>query len=423
LSSNDSQTNRSFTFNVLTLAGGTAFSQAIGMIAIPLLTRLYTPTDYGHYALYTASFNLLVPLVHLRYALAIMLPKEDQEALEILRLSLRLSLFFGLVLFAILIFGDLSFFQIPEALHSPWILALISSTLIFGGVIQSYIQWSNRVKNYFLMSLSRVTQISGMVVSQSIAGFIWGSSLLGLMFGHFLGHVFGLGTLIKQSEDLKGKSLLFSPATPLLEGIKRYKSFPLYNSWGSILDGISSYSAPLLFAIYFLPDMVGRYALANTVIVAPIMLIGNSIAKVFFQKISEDLKNGLDIMSLIHSIIVRKTLISFSIAGVIYFYGPSLFGLFFGENWSSAGHFAQILIPVMVSQLLVSGVLPVLLVKEKQGLMLVAQSIRTIITVASIMIPGFTGFNEIETLTIFSFSRTFANLVYLAIIYRVARAA
>jgi O-antigen/teichoic acid export membrane protein len=412
---------RSFSSNVLTLAGGTALAQALGLVVFPILTRLYTPSDYGYYAQYSAFFNLLVPLVHLRYAFAIMLPKEDQEALDVLRLSLRLSIFFGVVLFVILLFSDLSFIQIPEAMHNPWVLALIALTLIFGGAIQSYSQWSNRIKNYFLMSLSRVTQTGGMVISQSVAGFIWGSTLFGLMFGHVLGHVFGLGTLIKGNKNLKGQSLLFSPNTPLLSSIKRYKDFPLYNSWGSILDGISAYGTPLLFAMYFQSDMVGKYALANTVISAPVILIGNSIAKVFYQKISEDLKNGLDIKDSVRTILFRKFLISLPFGAVIYFFGPTLFGFFFGTTWLTAGHFAQILIPAMISQFLIAGVSSVLLVKEKQGLMLLAQFIRASTTVTSILVLGMAGFDGIQTLTIFSISRTLVNLVFLAIICRVAR--
>lgn len=416
-----SSIKNSFTSNILTLAGGTAFAQAIGLIVVPLITRLYTPHDYGNYSLYIAAFNLLVPLTHFRYALAIMLPREDSEALEVLRLSLKLSIFFGVFFLSLFLWIDIPFFQLSGITDNIGALSLISLVLIFGGMIQSLTEWTNRMKNFLLMSLSRVTHVSGMVISQAIAGFFLGSTLLGLILGHFLGHILELILLLRGNRNLRNNSLFFSPVAPLINNLKHYKKFPLYSSWGSILDGVSSYGTPLLFAIYFQPDMVGRYALANMALAAPTMLIGQSISKVLYQKMSEHIKNGLEIKNLVQSILARQALIALLFGIVIYIFGPTLFSFFFGSNWGSAGDFAKILVPAMFFHFIVSGLSSVLLVNERQDLQLIAQIIRALITVASILIPGILGFDEIALLIVFSFSRAFANLVYLAIICKVAK--
>lgn len=44
----------SFARNVAVLAGGTAVGQAIVVLASPILTRLYTPEDFGVLAVYTS---------------------------------------------------------------------------------------------------------------------------------------------------------------------------------------------------------------------------------------------------------------------------------------------------------------------------------------------------------------------------------
>ncbi len=412
---------RSFSFNVLTLAGGTAFAQAIGLLVVPLLTRLYTPSDFGFYAQYTAFFNLLVPLAHFQYALAIMLPKEDSEALEVFRLSLRLAVFFVVVLFTILIFNDNSLIPLPEIFDKHWLLTLVSLAVVLGSTVLSFNEWSNRMKNYFIMSASRVSQVGGMVISQSVAGLIWGSTLPGLVAGHFLGYVFGLGVMVKGNKTLKGKPLFFSPVKPLINSLVRYKRFPLYNSWGTLLEGISSFGVPLMLAMYFQSDMVGNYALAHTALSAPIMLIGHSISQVLYQRMSENIKNGLDIKDMVFAVLFRQFLLSLLIALVIYFFGPALFRFFFGDQWSSAGHFAQILVPSMFFQFIISAISNVLLVKERQDLLLLAQIIRAIITIVSILAPGMMGLDEIDLLIVFSVSRALSNMVYLAIICKVAR--
>jgi O-antigen/teichoic acid export membrane protein len=417
----ESLPKRSFPFNVLTLAGGTAFSQAIGMLVIPLLTRLYSPSDYGSYALYTAVFNFLSPIVHFRYAAAIMLPKEDEEALDVLRLSLRLSIFFGLTLFIIFFFSDPSFMQLPGVTDNHWVVASICLALIFTGAILSYSVWTNRMKNYFLMSLSRVTQVGGMVISQSAAGFILGTTLLGLVYGHIIGQVIGLAAMIIGNKSLKNKPLLFSPVAPLINSMTRYKRFPLFTSWGTMLEGVSSYGTPLLLAMYFQSDMVGKYALAMTALSAPVMLIGHSVSQVLYQRMAENEKKGLDIKDLVRSVLIRQFFISLVIGMIIYFFGPTLFAFFFGDAWSAAGQFAKILVPIMFVQFITAALSTVLLVKERQDLLLYVQILRAFITVASIVIPGMAGFNEIELLNVFSISRAMANLVYLAIICKVAR--
>jgi len=412
---------KSFSFDVLTLAGGTAFAQAIGLLVVPLLTRLYTPSDFGFYAQYTAFFNFLIPLVHFRYASAIMLPKGDQDALEVFRLCLRLSIFFGASLFTIFCFSDLSFFQLPGVTDNIWVLALISLALTFGGTIQAYTEWSNRMKNYFLLSLSRIVQVGGMVISQSGAGFIWGSTLRGLVFGHILGYVFELITLIKGNKTLKKTPLYFSPINPLIESLVRFKRFPLYTTWGGLLDGASSYGTPLLFAIFFQAEMVGKYALANTALSAPVTLIGLSISKVLYQRMAEHEKNGLEIKDLVRPVLFRLFFLSFLIGLIIYLFGPVLFGFFFGDNWIDSGQYAKILVPAMLFQFMVSGTSTVLLVKERQDLLLWVQLILMLTTVTSIVVPGMMGFDETQSLTIFSISRAAANMVYLTVICKVAR--
>ena len=66
---------------------GTGLAQAIPIAISPILTRLYTPEEFGIFALYIAITAILTILVTGRYELAIMLPKEDEDAVNILSIS------------------------------------------------------------------------------------------------------------------------------------------------------------------------------------------------------------------------------------------------------------------------------------------------------------------------------------------------
>lgn len=78
-----------FLNNVLTLVTGTAIAQALGIaLAIPL-ARLYTPSDFGHFAIFSSISAFAATIASLRYDLAIVLPKSDSVAKQVRRLASR----------------------------------------------------------------------------------------------------------------------------------------------------------------------------------------------------------------------------------------------------------------------------------------------------------------------------------------------
>jgi len=66
-----------FVRSVSVLVGGTAGAQILLVLAAPLLTRLYTPEDFGLLAVYASLLALIGVISSLRYELAIPLPEDD----------------------------------------------------------------------------------------------------------------------------------------------------------------------------------------------------------------------------------------------------------------------------------------------------------------------------------------------------------
>lgn len=93
----------SFVRNVAVLAGGTAAGQAIVVLASPVLTRLYTPEDFGVLAVYASLLCVLSTVATLRYELAIPLPKRDEDAAALVVLCLVIVL--GMSLLVAMGFG------------------------------------------------------------------------------------------------------------------------------------------------------------------------------------------------------------------------------------------------------------------------------------------------------------------------------
>lgn len=89
--------------SVSILAGGTAFAQAIGVVMLPIITRIYTPNEFSVLAVYTSILAIVAGVACLRLDIAIPLPKSDADAANLLSVSLVictiLSVFTGVAAF------------------------------------------------------------------------------------------------------------------------------------------------------------------------------------------------------------------------------------------------------------------------------------------------------------------------------------
>ncbi|MDD3506007.1 MAG: oligosaccharide flippase family protein, partial [Sulfurimonas sp.] len=175
-----------FSKNVLTLMTGTTIAQAIPIAISPILTRIYTPEDFGVFALYVAIASILSVIATGRYEMAIMLPKKDEDAVNIVALSIIISFFVSFIsLVIVFIFNA----KITNILGNPEIsnwLYFIPITVLLTGVYQSFNYWSNRKKQYKRLAISRVVQSGSTATTNLGMGFgQMGSS--GLILGQVLG--------------------------------------------------------------------------------------------------------------------------------------------------------------------------------------------------------------------------------------------
>ena len=137
-----------FSRNVLTLMTGTSIAQAIPIAVSPILTRIYTPEEFGSFALYMTIVSLLSILVTGRYELAIMLPKKDEDAINLVALSILISFIISVFVFLIVfIFNTEITDWLANKAISSW-LYLIPLSIFFSGLYQSLYFWNNRLDTF-----------------------------------------------------------------------------------------------------------------------------------------------------------------------------------------------------------------------------------------------------------------------------------
>ncbi|MEO1451584.1 MAG: hypothetical protein AAFV07_18790, partial [Bacteroidota bacterium] len=73
---------------VMTLASGTFLAQAIGILSVLLIPRLYTDIELGIFAFFAACIAVMGVVINAGYDIAVMLPKTEEGALRLTNYSI-----------------------------------------------------------------------------------------------------------------------------------------------------------------------------------------------------------------------------------------------------------------------------------------------------------------------------------------------
>ena len=194
-----------FNRNVLTLMTGTTIAQAIPIAITPILTRIYTPEDFGVFAIFIAITSIFSVIVNWRYDIAIMLPKKDEEAINILALGFIISCIISLILLILVFFLKDFFSKFFENKELGKWLFFIPLTVFVIGLWNILNYYNIRKKNY--KDLSKAKIIKSIILSISQIGIgIMKSGVIGLISGNILSQLFANTKLILNL--IKNKTLI-----------------------------------------------------------------------------------------------------------------------------------------------------------------------------------------------------------------------
>ena len=330
-----------FNRNVLILMTGTTIAQATPIMITPILTRLYTPEDFGFFAIYQAITVIFTVIVNGRYEIAIVSSQKDEDAINLFVLGFIISSIISLILlFLVLFFNDffINFFENKEL--GIW-LYLIPISIFLSGLWNLLNYFNIRKKNYKDLSKTKILASIILSITQISIGIIK-SGAAGLIVGKIIYQLFAniklILNLIKNKIFLKkiSKKKIISVA-------KKYQNFPKHNAPGALSDTAAS-QLPMIFLpkLYGI-DMSGYFFLANNLIVIPSSLLGKSISEVFFQQMSVKKNNRSKCWPFFIKTVKNLFYIALPFSIMIILFGPSLFLLVFGEQWKVSGEIAPYL--------------------------------------------------------------------------------
>ena len=357
-----------FARGVSVLVGGAAGAQLVTVLAAPLLTRLYSPEDFGLVAVYASLLALLRVVSSLRYELAIPLPEDDAEAANVAALSLILVGVSTLLTGALIMQLNRPIAEVLGAPQLASFLWLLPVGVLLGGAYTVFDYWSIRTKRFSAIAATKLWQALATIAIQLTAFTLGGIALL---FAQVAGQ--GVGTTRLGRPALASAGFQQVSWRGILHAARRYRRFPLYTTSAGLINTAGHQLPPLLFAAFFSASAAGLYALAHRLLMLPTSLVGGAIGNVFFSQAAETHRTQ-KLTTLYASL--QDRLIHFGLPPTLTLViaAPRLFAFIFGEEWRMAGTFAQWLALGVFGSFVVSPLSMIFTVLEKQhiGLMLQA---------------------------------------------------
>jgi O-antigen/teichoic acid export membrane protein len=374
--------DQSFMKSISILAAGTTISHLFILLTTPVLTRLYSPEEFGIFSIYLSILYTVSVIASLMYDQAVPLPKSDQEGWDTLVLSLIIALLMSALTYAaanLLPIGDWTGNQ--QLGRYAWLLSLS----VFGvGWFQAFNSWSIRVEDYPAISKSKIYMNTGQMVSQIAFG-VFQTGAVGLLAGEVLGRLTGCATYIRQILKKKPHVVWFN-FIGMRNACVRYKNFPLISSWSALINVSGTHLPPVFLAVHYGPSVAGWYLLAEKILTVPEAVIGYSAKQVYMAQAAKKSGNGEEFKALFWMTVRKMTILGGGIIGGIVLVVPLLIPVLFGEGWRESGSFLYWISILYFMRMVVNPVAGNFYALETQFFQFVSEGIRFLLIVSSLFL-------------------------------------
>jgi len=339
---------------VLILGSGTVLAQLLNVLTMPIITRVYTPADFGLLAAYASILSVIVVAASFTYDIALVLPQDTDEAASIFWLCM-LSLITTSIVFSIifLFLKNSLIYYLHMDIIEKYIWLLVIG--FFGSGLYNVLNyWTVRNRDYKRIASTKINQgISGAFFKIILGVFAYGP--LGLIIGHIVSQVFGIGTFARKIWKNDWNELKKTKYGTIITVARKYYSFPLYNFPAMIINSLSFQLPVFMLLSIYGSQTVGLYSLAQSMLVLPGAFISGSIAQAFMGDASKLMREkAYELRPIYISTIRHMIFIAVPFIGSIALISPIIFPFVFGDVWSTAGYFCLPLALLVIPQFIFS---------------------------------------------------------------------
>jgi lipopolysaccharide exporter len=337
--------NKSFFKDVLNLISGYSFSQLIVVAFSPLLTRLYSPEEFGIFFFFITTASLISIVATGGYEKAIVVASNDFEARDLARCSLILALFTFFLATVIFIFLQFCGGKLFDSVTERRIMLLVPVYSLLFGMFRIMQNLNIRKNKFRAISSAFILRSSSQSVIQAglgAAGMASPGLALGSCFGQLL-------SVLSQWGKEKFFSGLFNNAnwSQARARADEFSDYPKYRMSSDLINEASIQAPVYILKTFFNNAVTGLYTFPQKILYQPSKFVSQAVADVFFNKASRMNSRNKDLSEITYSTFKSLMLMGVIPYMIIFLWGPGLFSFIFSKEWMESGRIASILCPWM----------------------------------------------------------------------------
>jgi O-antigen/teichoic acid export membrane protein len=407
-----------FAKNILTLLTGTTAAQIIPFAVSPVLTRLYSPDDFGVLALFFSICSILSVVAAGRYELSIVIPEKDEEAANIVALAIWISVFFALfmqIVFAVFNSGIASLLGNESISFWLYFVPLVVFMMSLYNILRYF---SIRIKDFKNVAVTRaVKSAAGAFIKLGLgfAGFTSGGLVAGEVASHFFGNTSLVRNVYRRKELFSGVN-----RAKMVEEAKKYSDFPKFSLPGALSNALSLNLNSFFLTSLFSLAVLGQYALVNKAVSVPLTLLGSSVSDAYFQRAARERNETGSAKNAFIQSAKYLSFIAVPVFLVLFFFGNEFFAFVFGESWRIAGSYAKILSFLVAVRLVASPLSVTMSTFEKQKTSLMLTLLQLVLMVVVFVVSTVFSLEMEKFLMLYTALMTLYYVLMLVVCFNIA---
>ncbi|MBB1369944.1 oligosaccharide flippase family protein [Pseudoalteromonas sp. SR45-4] len=402
--------------NILTLVGSALFAQVLALLLTPVLTRLYSPEEFGVFTAFISYSGTLAAFIFLSLEMAIVKSKSARELSSILGLMLVISIFL-LSILCITIYLESTFYTLIGFNKLFDIKELVLLGVLFSATNLVLNQFITKKEKFSVYATSQVSFVALRFVF-SYLFFYFGYTQYGLVFGFTLATILIIIYLSYKAEIYKERLSL--KKTSFFAAFRKHKQLVIFNTPSNVIN-ILIINFPLFFILKnFGLEAAGLFGLAYRMVMLPVTLVNKAIGQVIYKRFSAMSISDKAMLTFIIKNIFFLTL-SFPCFAFIYLFGEEIFSFIFGVEWRIAGVYAALMSPFIFLSFVISPLSYYFVAYDKSDLlMMISILFLGILTLASVLLEFIDESDFIKTYTLINVA--YYATVLVAVVFGIKRA-
>lgn len=372
------------TKNSAKLLTASVIVQIIGLLVYPILTRLYSPENFGLINLFLSISGVLAIFSTAEFQYSIVLPKSEKCAVACFHVSAIIACAFFVILLATIPFSEsiAQIFNAPDLAHWYWGIPIF---VLFSSLWTLLNYWYTRKKQFGAISKYQITQCltnAGAKCGFGFAGFLNGGLIFSALLSPFIALCFSIANTSKEFI----KPLFVIKKEENFKALREYSNFPKYALPRAIINYVSCNLLILLLTPVFGLTEIGFLGMALTLAFRPINMISESLYKVFYQKTAEHVQNNEHIIDFFKKYFFAIFLCVIPLLAIIGFFINEIIVFLLGSMWSETADIILYMMPWLIATCFFSPICYLADIFQKQNIGLLFEILLILARLAGIFI-------------------------------------